>query len=124
LPLVPLEVAMPTSVKEFFDTKVPEVLRAQPEKARDVAAIYLFKIGGTDGGTWTADLLSSPPSCVPGAVGTPQCTIEASDADFRSMIDGGMPVAMQLFFSGKIKVTGDANLAPRLSKVLQLGAGG
>jgi hypothetical protein len=39
------------------------------------------------------------------------------------MIDGGMPVAMQLFFGGKIKVTGDANLAPRLSKILQMGAG-
>ncbi len=115
---------MPTSVKEFFDTKVPEALLKQPEKAKDVAAIYLFKISGDDGGTWTADLNSTPPSCVPGERGAAQCTIEATDADFRSMIDGGMPVAMQLFFSGKIKVTGDANLAPRLSKVLQMGAGG
>jgi putative sterol carrier protein len=68
-------------------------------------------------------LQSSPPTCVRGEAGAPQCTIEASDSDFRSMIDGGMPVAMQLFFGGKIKVTGDANLAPRLSKVLQMGAG-
>ena len=57
---------MPTSVKEFFDNKVPEVLRNQPEKAKDVAAIYLFKISGADGGTWTADLQSTPPTCVPG----------------------------------------------------------
>jgi putative sterol carrier protein len=114
---------MPTSVKEFFDTKVPEALLKSPEKAKEVAAVYLFKISGADGGTWTADLNSSPPSCVAGEKGAAQCTIEATDADFRSMIDGGMPVAMQLFFSGKIKVTGDANLAPRLSKVLQMGAG-
>jgi hypothetical protein len=114
---------MSTSVREFFDTKVPEVLRTQPDKAKEVAAIYLFKISGEDGGTWTADLQSSPPTCVRGEAGTPQCTIEASDGDFRSMIDGGMPVAMQLFFGGKIKVTGDPNLAPRLSKVLQMGAG-
>ena len=114
---------MPTSVKDFFDKKVPEVLRTQPDKAKEVAAIYLFRISGEDGGTWTADLLSSPPTCVKGEAATPQCTIEASDSDFRSMIDGGMPVAMQLFFGGKIKVTGDANLAPRLSKVLQMGAG-
>jgi SCP-2 sterol transfer family len=114
---------MPTSVKEFFDNKVPEVLRTQPEKAKDVAAIYLFRISGDDGGTWTADLQASPPTCVRGEAGTPQCTIEASDADFRAMIDGGMPAAMQLFFSGKLKVTGDANLAPRLSKLLQMGGG-
>jgi hypothetical protein len=112
---------MPTSVKEFFDKKVPEVLKLYPEKARDVAAVYLFKISGPDGGVWTADLASAAPTCVPGEAGSPQCTIEATDDDFRSMIDGGMQAAMQLFFSGKLKVTGDANLAPKLSKLLQMG---
>ena len=114
---------MPTSVKEFFDTKVPSALAKHPDKAKDVAAVYLFKISGADGGVWTADLNAAPPSCVAGESGAPQCTIEATDDDFRSMIDGGMPVAMQLFFSGKIKVSGDANLAPRLSKILQMGVG-
>jgi hypothetical protein len=114
---------MPTSVKAFFDTKVPEVLQKHPEKAKDVAAVYLFKISGPDGGIWTANLKGTPPSCVPGAVGAAECTIEATDADFRSMIDGGMQAAMALFFSGKLKVTGDANLAPKLSKLLQMGAG-
>jgi hypothetical protein len=114
---------MATSVKEFFDTKVPSELAKHPEKAKDVAAIYLFKISGPDGGTWTADLKTSPPTCVAGAGATPQCTIEASDADFRTMIDGGMPAAMQLFFSGKLKVQGDPNLATKLSKLLQMGAG-
>jgi putative sterol carrier protein len=111
---------MATSVKAFFDQKVPEVLKTSPEKAKDVAAVYLFKISGEDGGTWTADLLSTPPTCVQGAAGTPQCTIEATDGDFRSMIDGGMQAAMSLFFSGKLKVTGDPNLATKLSKLLQM----
>jgi hypothetical protein len=111
---------MPTSVKTFFDVKVPAVLATNPEKAKDVAAIYLFKISGADGGTWTVDLLSSPPSCKPGEHATPQCTIEASDDDFRGMIDGGMQAAMTLFFSGKLKVTGDPNLATKLSKLLQM----
>jgi hypothetical protein len=114
---------MATSVKEFFDNRVPAELAKNPDKAKDVAAIYLFKISGPDGGTWTADLKSTPPTCVTGAGAAPQCTIEATDADFRSMIDGGMPVAMQLFFSGKLKVTGDPNLATKLSKLLQMGAG-
>src|SRR6266700_2522952 len=111
---------MATSVKAFFVQKVPDVLKTSPEKAKDVAAIYLFKIAGADGGTWTVDLLSSPPTCQPGAHGTPQCTIEATDGDFRSMIDGGMQAAMQLFFSGKLKVGGDPNLATKLSKLLQM----
>jgi putative sterol carrier protein len=111
---------MATFVKTFFDQKVPEVLKTSPEKAKDVAAVYLFKIAGPDGGTWTVDLVSNPPTCVAGERGTPQCTIEASDADFRSMIDGGMQAAMTLFFSGKLKVSGDPTLATKLSKLLQM----
>ncbi|HEY2902913.1 MAG TPA: SCP2 sterol-binding domain-containing protein [Polyangia bacterium] len=114
---------MATSVKAFFDEKVTAVLQTSPEKAKDVAAIYLFKISGEDGGTWTVDLLSTPPTCTQGASGSPQCTVEASDADFRSMIDGGMQAAMSLFFSGKLKVTGDPNLATKLSKLLQMAGG-
>ena len=71
------------------------------------------------GGFWTVDLVSSPPSCKPGEHGTPQSTIEASDADFRGMIDGGMQAAMSLFFSGKLKVGGDPMLATKLTKLLQ-----
>ena len=111
---------MPTSVKAFFDQKVPSVLATSPEKAKDVAAVYLFKISGADGGTWTVDLVSNPPTCTPGASGSPHCTIEASDADFRGMIDGGMQAAMSLFFSGKLKVAGDPILATKLSKLLQM----
>ena len=110
---------MPTSVKTFFDQKVPAVLSNSPEKVKDVAAVYLFKLSGDDGGTWTVDLVSTPPTCKPGEHGAPQCTIEASDADFRGMIDGGMQAAMSLFFSGKLKVSGDPTLATKLSKLLQ-----
>lgn len=115
---------MPTSVKAFFDQRVPDVLARHPDRAQEVAAIYLFKISGADGGTWTADLQSKPPTCVAGAVGAPQCTIEATDDDFRAMIDGGMQAAMQLFFSGKLKIAGDPSLATKLSKLLQMGSAG
>jgi 3-hydroxyacyl-CoA dehydrogenase/3a,7a,12a-trihydroxy-5b-cholest-24-enoyl-CoA hydratase len=111
---------MSTSVKAFFDQKVPSVLATNPEKAQDVAAVYLFKIAGADGGTWTVDLVSSPPTCKPGEHGTAQCTIETTDADFRGMIDGGMQAAMTAFFSGKLKVSGDPTLATKLSKLLQM----
>src|SRR5215471_5855749 len=111
---------MPTSVKAFFDEKVPSVLKNSPEKVKDVAAIYLFKISGPDGGTWTVDLVSTPPTCLPGEHGTPQCTVETSDADFRTMVDGGMQAAMSLFFSGKIKILGDQMLATKLTKLLQM----
>jgi len=113
---------MPTSVREFFDRRVPQALAKHPERVKEINAVYLFQVSGADGGTWTTDLVASPPTCTPGAGAAPQCTIEATDDDFRTMIDGGMGAAMQLFFSGKLKVTGDPNLATKLSKLLQLGA--
>jgi len=111
---------MALSVKAYFDQKVPAALAENPDKAKDVAAVYLFKIAGADGGTWTVDLLSTPPTCLPGEHGTPQCTIECSDEDLRTMIGGGMQAAMSLFFSGKLKVSGDPTLATRLTKLLQM----
>jgi putative sterol carrier protein len=112
---------MPTSVKDFFERRVPDALRLHPERAQEVAATFLFNIAGADGGTWTADLVSTPAICHAGAVGQPQCTIEASDEDFRSLIDGGTPVAMQLFLSGRLKVAGDPMLITRLLRLLQMG---
>ena len=111
---------MALSIKEYFDKKVPAGLAAHPEKAQEVAAVYLFKISGPDGGTWTADLVSNPPTCVPGETKTAQCTIECTDEDLRTMITGGMQAAMSLFFSGKLKVSGDPALATRLTKLLQM----
>ena len=64
---------MPTSVKSFFDEKVPAALAVNPDKVKDVAAVYLFKITGDDGGSVTRSTVHSPPSCQKGAHGTPQC---------------------------------------------------
>jgi hypothetical protein len=112
---------MPSSVKEFFEQRVPDALRRHPERAKEVSATFLFNITGADGGTWTADLISSPAICHSGAVGTPQCTIEASADDFRNLIDGGTQVAMQLFLSGRLKVGGDPMLISRLMRLVQMG---
>jgi alkyl sulfatase BDS1-like metallo-beta-lactamase superfamily hydrolase len=112
---------MPSSVKDFFDQRVPDALCQHPEKAKQVAATFLFAIAGPDGGTWTADLISSPPVCQPGCIGQPQCTIEVMDEDFRSMIDGGAQAAVQLFLSGKLKIAGDPMLISRLLSLLQMG---
>jgi hypothetical protein len=111
---------MATTVKEFFDKRVPQALAAHPERAKDVTAVYLFKIAGDQGGTWTVNLLTSPPWCKPGVVGEAQCTIEVKDSDFCAMVDGGMPAAMQILMAGRLKIAGDPALIAKLTKVLQM----
>jgi hypothetical protein len=112
---------MPSTVKDFFDRRVPEALAANPGRVKEVAAVYHFKIAGADGGTWTADLVASPPVCTAGAVGQPACTIEMSDQDLCALLEGGAQAAMQILMAGRLKVTGDPALIARLMSLLQLG---
>ena len=89
-------------------------------KAREIGAVYLFKITGANGGTWTVDLAGNPPTCKQGESGSPQCTIEVADADFEQMLQNPQ-LGMQLYFQGKLRVTGDPMLATRLQKLFTIG---
>jgi hypothetical protein len=105
----------PKDAKELFDEMVPAALAAHAEKAKAVNAIYCFKISGEGGGEWTVDLVSEPPSCTPGDTGKGQCTIEVAHEDFKAML-GNPQVGMQLYFQGKLRVTGDPMLATKLQQ--------
>ncbi|HEX2571179.1 MAG TPA: SCP2 sterol-binding domain-containing protein [Polyangia bacterium] len=111
---------LPQTAQELFDTQVPGSLQKNPEKAKEIGAIYLFKITGDGGGEWTVDLASATPSCQRGAHGTPQCTIEVAHDDFKAML-GNPALGMQLYFQGKLKVTGDPMLATKLQKLFSMG---
>jgi hypothetical protein len=112
---------MPTTVKEFFEQRLPAILAEDPDRAKEVAAIYLFKIGGAAGGTWTVDLSATPPACSAGASDMPGCTIEISDQDFCALVDGGAQAAMQILMAGRLKVTGNPALIAKLMALLQAG---
>ena len=107
------------NAQELFDTQVPAALTKAPDKAREIGAVYQFKIGGDGGGEWTVDLVSNPPFCKAGLHGTANCTIEVAHVDFMTMLSN--PAAgMQLYFAGKLKVSGDPMLATKLQKLFSL----
>jgi SCP-2 sterol transfer family len=109
----------PKNAQELFDDMLPAALKANPEKAKAVGAIYCFKISGDGGGDWTVDLTADPPTCARGDSGKAQCTIEVSNDDFQAML-GNPQVGMQLYFQGKLKVTGDPMLATKLQQFLTI----
>jgi hypothetical protein len=111
--------AQAKSAQELFDTQVPENLAKNPDRAKEIGAVYLFKITGDDGGTWTLDMAGSPPSCTKGDKGNAQCTIEIAHADFKAMLENP-GLGMQLYFQGKLKVTGDPMLAMKLQKIMSM----
>lgn len=109
----------PKNAQELFDEQLPAALKAHPERAKAVDAVYCFKISGDGGGDWTVDLTADPPTCNRGDSGKAQCTIEVSNDDFQAML-GNPQVGMQLYFQGKLKVTGDPMLATKLQQFLTI----
>jgi putative sterol carrier protein len=112
---------LPKDAQELFDVQVPEALKNYPDKAKEVDAIYCFKITGEGGGEWTVDLTADPPVCERGDKGSAQCTIEVEHDDFQTMLSDPQ-AGMQLYFQGKLKVTGDPMLATKLQQFFDIAA--
>jgi putative sterol carrier protein len=120
-PAKPQNNKIPKDARKLFDEQVPKALENYPDKAREVAAIYSFNITGDGGGEWTVDLKSDPPTCVKGDQGSAECSIEITHDDFKHMLSDP-EAGMQLYFEGKLKVTGDPMLATKLQQLFRLGA--
>lgn len=110
---------MPKDAADLFDNLVPQGLKQYPDKAREVNAIYCFKVSGEGGGEWTVDCTADPPVCARGDTGKAQCTIEVAADDFKTMLSDPN-AGMQLYFQGKLRVSGDPMLAMKLQQLLEI----
>ena len=102
--------------KTYFTDTLPPILEKAPDKAMEVGATFAFNITGDGGGEWTVALKGDAPSITDG-LGEADCTIEMANEDFVEMM-ANFQLAMQMFFTGKLKVTGDPMLATKLQNVL------
>ncbi len=114
-----MAVAMPKDAQELFDVLIPQGLKQFPDKAREVNAVYAFKISGEGGGEWTVDLTSDPPTIVKGDSGKAQCTVDVAHDDFKTMLSDPN-AGMQLYFQGKLRVSGDPMLAMKLQQFFDI----
>lgn len=105
------------TVKEIFETQIPDGLKEDPSKAKSINAIYQFNVSGDGGGNWYVDLKSDPPEVKEGSNDAAQCTITVGDEDFVKIVTGELNAQMA-FMSGKIKIAGDMSLAMKLGSVL------
>ena len=106
---------MPNAQTDFTKT-LPEKIAGDPDNAKEIDAIFLFKISGDDGGTWTVDCRDDL-GVHDGEHGEADVTLELTNEDWEA-ISENPAMAMQLYFQGKLKVTGNAMLATKLQGIL------
>jgi putative sterol carrier protein len=107
---------MAVDIKKLFNDELPAALAKNADDAKTIGAKFQVNISGATGGEWNIDVSSSGPSCKPGS-GPADCTLGMTDEDFQKLYENPQANGMQLFFSGKLKVTGNQMLAMKLQKL-------
>lgn len=102
--------------KTDFTKNLPEKISGDPDAAKEIDAVFLFKISGDDGGVWTVNCRDNL-GVHDGEVGEVDCTLELTDEDWLAISDNPA-TAMQLYFQGKLQVSGDAMKATKLQQLL------
>jgi putative sterol carrier protein len=107
---------MAVDIPNLFNEQLPQVLARNADEAKSINATYQMNIAGA--GSWHIDLTSTGPKVTSGEKPA-DCTINISAEDFQKLQEN--PAAgMQLFFSGKLKISGNQILGMKLQKLFSL----
>lgn len=103
--------AEPNSGDVFLGIKA--YVTENAELVDKIQTVFLFNLTGPDS-TWTVNLRDGKGSVEPGEGAKPDCTLEIADGDFMDMT-GGKADAQKLYFSGKLKISGNIMASQKLS---------
>lgn len=111
---------MAVDIQKLFNEELPAALAKKADEAKQIGAKYQLNVTGEGGGEWFIDVSDSGPKVVPGNPGNADCTMTVSSEDFPKLYENPQAHGMQLFFAGKLKISGNQMLAMKLSKLFQL----
>jgi hypothetical protein len=87
---------------EFFKDILPNRIAADPDRARAIGVVFVFKISGENGGEWTVDLTALNVS--EGAEHGAQCVISISEENLTAILN--KPSNGPIFLmQGKLKMS-------------------
>jgi putative sterol carrier protein len=108
---------MPLTIVELM-AKMPGAFL--PEKAAGLEAVIHFKFTGEQAGEWNATIADGSCEVAPGIPRRqPTMTLTADSVDYIKIFTGELD-GMQAFMHGKIKLTGDLNLAMKLMQMFKI----
>ena len=108
---------MPLTISELMG-KMPGAFI--PEKATGVDARVHFKFTGAEPGEWNATIKDGRVAVAQGAPDSqPTMTLSADSSDYIKIFTGELD-GMQAFMQGKIKLSGDLNLAMKLMQMFKI----
>jgi putative sterol carrier protein len=115
---------MAVDIQKLFNEDLPAALAQHGDKAKkEVGAKYQINVTGDGGGEWFIDASDSGPKVEQSNPGGADCTISLSSEDFQKLMENPQANGMQLFFTGKLKVSGNTMLATKLQKLFDIGKG-
>ncbi len=100
----------PTSADVFV--AIRDHIEKSPELAAKIQTVFGFKLKSPDS-AYTIDLKTGKGTVQEGIVGSPDCTLELSDADFMAMTSGKAD-PQQLFMGGQLKIAGNVMASTKL----------
>jgi len=103
------------SPKELIE-RIPQVVN--PETLEGIDAVVQFTLTGDEGGNWYLTIKDKKIDQFEGLAEKPRLTLTASAKDFKNVVTGKSN-AMQAFMMGKLKITGDINLAMKLQSLFK-----
>lgn len=90
-----------------------------PEKAAGIDADIQFKLTGEQAGEWVVGIHNQQCVVTQGTTPKPRLTLSANTADALAVLSGKLD-GMKAFMQGKLRLTGDMNLAMRFTTLFKM----
>src|SRR4051794_25598960 len=107
---------MAVDIPKLFNEQLPAILTKNADEAKSINAKYQLNITGA--GSWHVDLTSTGPAVSAGEKPA-DCTVTIAADDFQKLQENPS-AGMQLFFAGKLKISGNQMLGMKLQKLFSL----
>lgn len=92
----------------------------QPDLAEGLNVVIQYRLTGEEAGDYIINIKDGECTTAEGLAESPNMTLSADSQDFKDVLTGKVN-GMQYFMLGKLKLSGDLNLAMKLTQIFKMG---